>query len=74
VRRKPDSSLATLGRHVREFRQELGWSQERLADEADLHRNYVGAIERGELNPTLRNIVRLANALGTTVCGLLPDD
>lgn len=63
-----------LGRRVRELRTALGWSQERLGAAADLHRNYIGAIERGELSPTFRNVVRLATALGTTVCGLYPDE
>lgn len=44
---------------------ELGYSQERLAEIAGLHRNYVGSLERGERNVALLNILRLAVALKT---------
>lgn len=49
--------------HVRKLRLQSGLSQEKLAELADLHRNYVGGVERGERNIALLNIVRLARAL-----------
>lgn len=52
-----------FGKRVRELRTELGLSQEELAERANLHRNYIGGIERGERNVGLINIVGLARAL-----------
>jgi transcriptional regulator with XRE-family HTH domain len=52
-----------FGKRVRELRLERRLSQEKLAELADLHRNYVGGIERGERNVSLLNIVKLAHGL-----------
>ena len=56
-------SKVLFGKHLRKLRLERGLSQEELAELADLHRNYVGGIERGERNLGLVNIVALAHAL-----------
>jgi len=56
-----------FGKRVRQLRENKGWSQERFADECGLHRTYVGGIERGERNPTLKNIYAIAKALGVTL-------
>jgi DNA-binding XRE family transcriptional regulator len=61
----------TFGKHVRKLRIERGLSQEKLAELADLHRNYVGGVERGERNIALLNIVRLARALHVRTSRLL---
>ncbi|CAN5266744.1 hypothetical protein BH10PLA2_BH10PLA2_00960 [soil metagenome] len=52
-----------FGKTVRRFREPSGLSQEDLADQAGIHRTYIGGIERGERNPTLTMIHRLAKAL-----------
>ncbi|MDW5595102.1 helix-turn-helix transcriptional regulator [Conexibacter stalactiti] len=60
-----------LGRAVRVVRAEFGLSQERVGLNGRLHRNYVGAIERGEINPTFRVLMKLANGLGIPLSELL---
>ncbi|MCC6889635.1 MAG: helix-turn-helix transcriptional regulator [Hyphomicrobiales bacterium] len=62
--RRSDSSLrAVLAKNVRQLRNGLKISQESLADEAGLHRTYVGSIERAERNISVDNIEKLARAL-----------
>lgn len=53
----------TLGERIRTFRKQVGWSQEELAEACGLHRTYVGAVERGERNIGLVNIVQIARSL-----------
>jgi len=60
-----------FGRRLRALRKRAGLSQEELAAESGLHRTYVGAIERGERNVSLLNIVRLARALRVAPSALL---
>lgn len=52
-----------FGQTVRARRKALGISQEKLAEKAELHHNYVGEIERGEKAATIDTIVKIARAL-----------
>ena len=63
--------LIKFGERVREIRKEKGLSQEELAHKADLHRTYIGMIERAEKNITLINIEKIANALEVDIKELL---
>ena len=58
---------------MRARRRELGHSQESLAAEAGLHRNYVGAVERGEQNVALRNILVISRVLGVPAASLIAE-
>jgi transcriptional regulator with XRE-family HTH domain len=57
------SALETLGGRIRQRRNELGLSQEALADRAMLHWTFVGQVERGRRNLSLHNLLKLAEAL-----------
>ena len=59
--------LISFGNKVRAFRKEKGISQEELAFRSDLHRTYIGMIERAEKNITLKNIEKIANALEVSI-------
>ncbi|MDP3732344.1 MAG: helix-turn-helix transcriptional regulator [Candidatus Omnitrophota bacterium] len=56
---------------MRKYREKKGWSQEQLTFEADLHRAYIGQIERGEKNIGIKNLDIIAKALNINVSELL---
>jgi transcriptional regulator with XRE-family HTH domain len=64
--------LKRFGQRVRELRLKAGLSQEAFADKCGLDRTYVGGIERGERNLSLKNIYRIADALGVSPKELFP--
>jgi transcriptional regulator with XRE-family HTH domain len=59
--------IIKFGERVREIRKEKELSQEELAHKADLHRTYIGMIERAEKNITLLNIEKIASALEVNI-------
>jgi transcriptional regulator with XRE-family HTH domain len=59
----PSDPRRLFGERVRKLRLQRKLSQEKLAEMAELHRNYVGGVERGERNVSLLNIVKLARGL-----------
>ncbi len=65
--------LKKFGERVRQLRKQKDISQEELAHRADLHRTYIGMIERAEKNITLLNIEKIANALEVRVNEILID-
>lgn len=60
-----------LGRAVRELRARRVYSQEQLGFRSGLHRNYVGAIERGEINPTFVTLLSLGRGLDIALSDLI---
>lgn len=66
-----ENILVLFGNRVKEIRKEKGLSQEQLSFKANLHRTYIGMIERAEKNITLINIQKIANALEIEIVELL---
>lgn len=71
VRKSSDSLRATLAENIKTFRKGKGFSQEELAEQCDLHRTYIGSVERHERNVTLSTLEALSETLGVTVPELL---
>lgn len=61
----------SFGTTVRQLREARAWSQERLAERADLNRSYIGELERGQAIPSLLTINKLSLALGVSLSNLL---
>lgn len=59
--------LSTLGQRIVEYRRQHGFSQQELADRADLDRTYISAVERGKQNITIGALIRIASALDTSI-------
>ncbi len=62
--------LRTLGKGVKRERLARRWSQMYLAAEAGLDKSYIGAIERAEVNPSIKKLVQIADALGIAMIKL----
>lgn len=69
--RKRDPILAAFGQCLRAQRERRELSQEALAEKAGLDRTYISDIERGTRNPGIKNVVRLARALGIPTAKLM---
>ncbi|MBL9080858.1 MAG: helix-turn-helix transcriptional regulator [Planctomycetales bacterium] len=63
--------LERLGERVRRRREERGLTQQQLGDQCQLHRTFIGSVERGERNVSVLNLRRLATVLRTTPAELL---
>lgn len=64
-------TLKIIAENVKAYRLAKDISQEKLAELADVHRNYIGHVERAERNMTIDSIERIAKALGVTIIALL---
>ena len=61
----------TVGRNLRAYRMERGLSQEAFADQLGVHRTYMGGVERGERNLTLKSLEKMAEQIGVEARELL---
>jgi transcriptional regulator with XRE-family HTH domain len=67
---KRNQVLAAFGSNVRKAREAKDFTQEQLAEKADLDQTYISGIERGLRNPSIVSVVRIAKALGSSVAEL----
>lgn len=68
---KRSPAHVALGASIRALRVERGLSQEVLAADSGMHRNYVGGVERGERNPSYTNLLRIAEVLDVPLSDLI---
>jgi transcriptional regulator with XRE-family HTH domain len=66
-----DDRMIAFGKRVREVRKSKGISQEKLAEMAAIDRSYMGNIERGEKNITLKKAYEICDALGIEIKDLV---
>ncbi len=62
-----------FGGAIRVYRTKAGLTQEKLAERADLHHNFIGEVERGNMECSLTSMVKIAKALGVRVKDLVED-
>ena len=70
----PKTIQQKFGIKIRQLRKSQGLSQEELAEKAEMHRTYIGMIERAEKNITLSNIEKLAIALKVSIKNLFDEN
>jgi transcriptional regulator with XRE-family HTH domain len=65
--------LEGVGQRIRKRREALGWTQAELGEKCDLHRTFIGSVERGERNVSLLNLRAISRALRVALGKLLDD-
>ena len=71
--RRRDPLLRAMGSRVRQLREAKRWTQEALAERADLDRSYIAGIETGLRNPSVKAMSKVARGLGTSLSELFRD-
>jgi transcriptional regulator with XRE-family HTH domain len=66
--------LRELGDRIRGHREERGWTQAQLAERCELHRTFIGSVERGERNISILNLRLIARVLRISLADLLAED
>lgn len=67
MKQSPEATIKSLGKTLRALREQRGLSQESFADNVGMDRTYISGIERGILNPSIKNITRIAIELDVPV-------
>lgn len=68
---KQDASQPSVGERIKKAREELGWTQERLASEAKISKSFLSDVERGERDMSAGYLLKVSNALGASLNYLL---
>jgi transcriptional regulator with XRE-family HTH domain len=71
VPKRKDALLRNIGARVRECREKRQWTQEDLAERAELDRSYIAGIEAGLRNPSIKAVAKIASGLNLTLAELL---
>ena len=66
--------LRTLADRIKSLRRSKRWSQEQLAERASIQRSYLADLERGYRNPSVRTLLKVANAIGLPISSLFVED
>jgi transcriptional regulator with XRE-family HTH domain len=67
------TALHRLANRIKELRREKAWSQEELAERASIQRSYLADLERGSRNPSVRTLVKIANAFRVSLKDLFEE-
>jgi transcriptional regulator with XRE-family HTH domain len=65
---------ANIGSKIRKLRYNLNLTQEKLGEKADLHYSYIGQVERGDKTPSLKALIKIANALNISLEDLIKEE
>jgi len=71
MKKSYENAAILLGRRIRSLRESKGWTQQELGTQADVNYKFVGEIERGQQNPSLNVLVKIASALEVDLPDLL---
>lgn len=69
--KRKDPLLRDIGARVRECREKRQWTQEDLAERAELDRSYIAGIEAGLRNPSIKAVAKIARGLDLSLAELL---
>jgi transcriptional regulator with XRE-family HTH domain len=65
--------LRRIGNTIRNYRNSRNWSQEELAEHADVHRNYVSRVESGQIDLSVSGLFKFAKGLRVSPCDILEE-
>ena len=66
--------LRALAERIKSLRRSKRWSQEQLAERASMQRSYLADLERGYRNPSVRTLLKVANAIGVPISSLFVEN